>query len=160
MEFKTTKTVLVVNRDHWVRVSLGHMMASGVFQRFPKLKVLSVEHGTSWVPHFLERMDFYHKAAARRGGPSTAYGMNVYDGGLPSEVFQRNIFVTFEEDPFGLRNRYDIGVENMCWGSDYPHPESTFPNTKNVLKHIFDGVPEHEKAKILCGNVARIYGIR
>ena len=51
-----------------------------------------------------------------------------------------------------------IGVDNMMWGSDYPHSESTFPQSRKILAEILAGVPEDEQAKIVGGNTARVYG--
>ena len=56
---------------------------------------------------------------------------------------------------FGLRDV--IGVDNMMWGSDYPHSESTFPQSRKILAEILEGVPEDEQAKIAGGNTARVY---
>ena len=50
-----------------------------------------------------------------------------------------------------------IGVDNMMWGSDYPHSESTFPRSREILKAILAGVPDDEQAKIVGGNTARVY---
>ena len=52
------------NRDHWVRVSLSHMICAGVFERYPKLQVGAVEHELSWVPYFLDRLDYYYLQTA------------------------------------------------------------------------------------------------
>ena len=51
-----------------------------------------------------------------------------------------------------------IGVENLMWGSDYPHAESTFPESQRILEEILEGVPAEEQDKIVGGNCARVYG--
>ena len=61
--------------------------------------------------------------------------------------------MSFQEDTIGIRLRDVIGVDNMMWGSDYPHSESTFPQSRQILA----GVPEDEQAKIAAGNTARVY---
>ena len=58
---------------------------------------------------------------------------------------------------YGIRLRDVIGVDNMMWGSDYPHSESTFPQSRKILAEILAGVPEDEQAKIAAGNNARVY---
>ena len=142
------------NVDHWVRMSLGDMIYSGVFERYPKLHVGSIEMELSWVPHFLERMDYcYTQRAQDRGG----YWRKLEEGMLPSDYFHRNAFLGFQEDGLGVRLRDIIGVDNLLWGSDYPHPESTFPRSRQILEEILDGCTEEEKAKIAGGNAARIY---
>ncbi len=69
----------------------------------------------------------------------------------------RNVFHSFQEDALGIQLRHMIGVDNLLWGSDYPHAESTFPKSRDILDSILDGVPEDEQAKIVEGNAARIY---
>jgi predicted TIM-barrel fold metal-dependent hydrolase len=78
---------------------------------------------------------------------------------LPSEYFYRNVFVGFQEDALGVRNRDVIGVDNMQWGSDYPHWESTFPRSRQILEEILADCTEEEKAKIAGGNAARVYNL-
>ena len=69
-----------------------------------------------------------------------------------------NVGLSFQEDAIGIRPRDVIGVDNMMWGSDYPHSESTFPQSRKILAEILAGVPEDEQAKIVGANTARVYG--
>ena len=73
------------------------------------------------------------------------------------DFFHRNVVLSFQEDTIGIRLRDVIGVENMMWGSDYPHSESTFPQSRQILAEILEGVPKDEQAKIAAGNTARVY---
>jgi predicted TIM-barrel fold metal-dependent hydrolase len=75
----------------------------------------------------------------------------------PSDFFRRNVVVSFQEDAIGIRLRDVIGVDNMMWGSNYPHSESTFPQSRKILAEILEGVPDDEQAKIAGGNTARVY---
>jgi predicted TIM-barrel fold metal-dependent hydrolase len=79
------------------------------------------------------------------------------DGMRPSDFFHRNVVLSFQEDAIGIRLRDTIGTDNMMWGSDYPHSESTFPQSRKILGEILAGVPEDEQAKIVGGNAARLY---
>jgi predicted TIM-barrel fold metal-dependent hydrolase len=151
-EFRVIKPALFANADHWVRVSLGHMIFSGVFERYPRLHVGSVEHELSWVPHFLERLDYTYTQRARREG-----WQRFKSAALPSDFFHRNVFLSFQEDQLGIRDRALIGVDNLMWGSDYPHTEATFPRSQQILERILAGVPGPEREKITCANVARLY---
>ena len=67
------------------------------------------------------------------------------------------MFLSFQEDALGIRDRHLIGVDNLMWGSDYPHPECTFPRSRQVLEEILAECSEAEKAKIAGGNAARVY---
>ena len=80
------------------------------------------------------------------------------DDATPSDVFHRHVVLSFQEDAIGIRLRDVIGVDNMMWGSDYPHSESTFPQSRKILAEILAGVPEDEQARIVGGTAARVYG--
>ena len=141
-----------INMDHWVRMSVADMTLSGVFERYPKLQVGAVEHELSWIPHFLERLDY---AYTQRGREKEA--IRFKEDVLPSDYVHRNVFFGFQEDALGLRDRGIIGVDNLMWGSDYPHQESTFPRSQQILKEILADCTEQEKAKIVGGNASRVY---
>ena len=141
------------NIDHWVRMSLADMIFSGVFERYPGLKVGAVEHELSWVPHFLDRMDYRYTQVRIKEGDH-----RFKDGILPSDYFHSNVFLSFQEDGVGVRLRDIIGTDKLLWGSDYPHPETTFPRSQQILEEILADCTEEEKAKIAGGNAARIYG--
>ena len=142
----------IVNMDHWVRVSIADIIFSGVFERYPKLQVGAVEHELSWVPHFLDRIDYHYTQRVQQPG-ARRFKENV----LPSDYFHRNIFLGFQEDALGIKDRHIIGVDNLLWGSDYPHVESTFPRSRQILEEILVDCTDEEKAKIAGGNAARVY---
>jgi predicted TIM-barrel fold metal-dependent hydrolase len=77
----------------------------------------------------------------------------------PSEYFDRNFWVTFEDDTQGMATRHDIGVGNMLWGNDYPHHDSIWPNSMAVLEEVFAGVPEAEVQAMVWDNVIDLYNI-
>ena len=139
--------------DFWVRMSLGHMVFSGVFERFPDLRVVNVEHELSWIPFFMKRMDATyverHTQATHR----------FQTDALPSDFMRQNIYHGFQEDELGIRLRDIIGVDHIMWGSDYPHAESTFPESQRILDEIMTGVPDEERAMMVGGNCAELYGL-
>jgi len=132
--------------------SMCDMIFSGVFERYPGLKVAIVEFELSWAPHLLGTMDYTY--IERQKEASYRFKGNV----LPSDFFHQNIYLSFQEDQIGIRLRDVIGVDRMMWGSDYPHAESTFPKSQEILNRILEGVPQDERAKIVGGNAARLYG--
>jgi predicted TIM-barrel fold metal-dependent hydrolase len=132
-------------------MSMCDMIFSGVFERHPGLILAIVEFELAWVPHVLATMDYTyrerHEEAIHR----------FRDGMRPSDFFHRNVALSFQEDAVGVRLRDVIGVDSMMWGSDYPHSESTFPRSREILAEILAGVPEEEQAKIVGGTTARLY---
>ena len=145
---------LLTNGDHWVRVSFYEMICTGVFDRFPRLKVGSVEHELNWVPYFLDRMDYDYSDRA-----AGVHGYRLKNAASPSDVFHSNCFVDFQEDAAGIRNRDVIGVDNILWGSDYPHTESTWPRSLQFIEDTLADCTEDERRKIVSGNAERIFGI-
>ncbi|MBM3924636.1 MAG: amidohydrolase [SAR202 cluster bacterium] len=139
------------NNDFPVRFSLGHLIISGVFERFPKLRVANVEHELSWLPFFMHRMDVTY--IERPTQATYRYKESM----TPSDYMRRNVWHSFQEDGPGIRLRDVIGVTQIMWGNDYPHAESTFPRSREVLSEILAGVPEDEQALIVSGNVRRLY---
>jgi len=127
----------------------SQMIFSGLFDRFPHLKVGLVECGAGWIPHFLENMDD-HWWRNRVHADSTLKM-------LPSDYFRRNFFCTFIREPFAVRNRYDIGVKNMMWSSDYPHHRHDWPYSRRVIAETLAGVPAEEHHAMVCGNAVELY---
>jgi predicted TIM-barrel fold metal-dependent hydrolase len=142
----------LTNSDYWIRYSLTAMIFAGVFDRYPRLTVGSVEHETAWVPHWLKQMDFNY-----RERPTLSRGWKLRDGMLPSDYWHRNMFVEFMEDDYGIRMRDVIGVDNMLWGNDFPHAESTWPRSQEFLDRIFAGTPEDDRRKITSDNAAKLF---
>lgn len=130
---------------------VANWIVGGVFERFPRLKVVLVEAGLGWIPFYLERLD----TMKRRHGWDH-YGMLKE---LPSVYFQRNMMATFEEDTYGVSQRHRLGIENLMWATDYPHPDSTWPHSQQVLDTHFKEVPVDEARLMIGGNAARVYGL-
>ena len=139
-------------QDYWVRRSLGSMIFAGVFERFPGLKVAIVEHELSWAPYFLDKMDVTYKELSQ----TAPYRFK--DGRLPSDFFRTNIFLTFQEDKIGLDVLSKmLGTDTLMFGSDYPHAESTWPNSRAFLDDMLADVSEDDRRKLVCDNVAGLY---
>ena len=151
----TQSPAFISNVDHWVRMSLAHIIFSGVFERHPKLQVGSVEMELSWVPHFLNRIDYCYTQRVKE----FTEGHRFTDGALPSDFFHNNVFLGFMEDALGIKDRHIIGVDQLLWGADYPHVESTFPRSRQILEEILADCTQAERAKIVGGNTARVYGL-
>jgi predicted TIM-barrel fold metal-dependent hydrolase len=133
-------------------LSMCDMIFSGVFDRHPRLTLAIVEFELSWAPHLLDTMDYTYRERHEEAIYRFKNAMR------PSDFFHTNVVLSFQEDAIGIRLRDVIGVDNIMWGSDYPHSESTFPQSRKILAEILAGVPEAEQARIVGGTTARVYG--
>ena len=129
---------------------MANLIFSGILERFPSLAFMSVESGLGWVPYMLETAD--HQYDAQRLWEE---GMTI----RPSEYFKRQCYVNFWYEAAGIRQRYEIGVENILWEADFPHPTSTYPNSRKAIEESLAGVPAEEQALMLHGNAARLFRI-
>ena len=134
----------------WETVST--LITSGVAHRHPKLRFVCAEWETGWLAHTLQRMDHATYRARRLASPDLDME--------PSDYFRRQFYATFEDDEIGVRTRDLIGVENLLWGNDYPHHDSIWPHSMEVLDRIFQGVPADEKEKMTSGSVLELYQIK
>jgi len=122
---------------------------TGTLERFPGLQIVFVEPGLFWIPGFLAQLD--RKAEGRYSLP----GVKL----RPSEYFRRNMACTFMDDMVGLQARHEIGIDNILWSTDFPHPATTWPNSVAIVDEQFAGIPDDERQAIVCDNAARIYNL-
>jgi len=127
-----------------------NLLFSGILERFPELVFYSVESGCGWVPYLLETCDHQFEA------------QQLWKHGLtmrPSEYFRRQVMVSFWFEESGVALRHMIGIDNMMWEADFPHPTSTYPNSRATILKCLDGVPEEEQQRLLQTNAERVFGI-
>ncbi|HEY8217526.1 MAG TPA: amidohydrolase family protein [Acidimicrobiia bacterium] len=135
---------------------LWFMLMTGVFERFPRLKMAVTEAGCYWAADLLWRLDLM---ATREHGMRKLVGATEPLHMLPSEYFDRNCAIGASNTRRReLERRYEIGVGNIMWGNDFPHPEGTWPYTRDFLKDRFWDIPVDETARILGLNQADFYG--
>lgn len=139
--------------DRFVRDSIAQLIFGGVFDRHPALRVVSVEHEASWVPHFVDRIDETYTQRTPRDG-----WRRFSDGALPSDFFRRNVMVSFIEDRLAVPLRSEIGLGNLMWGSDYPHTESTFPRSREIVDDLFGTTPAADRHAMTVENAQSLYG--
>ena len=113
------------------------LLWSPVLRKFPDLRVSLSEGGIGWIPYFLERMDWIYTRHHLWTGQD-------FGGRLPSEVFRERIVTCFIDDPVGVEIRHRVGIDTICWESDYPHSDSTWPTSPEYLMKQLDGVPDDE----------------
>jgi predicted TIM-barrel fold metal-dependent hydrolase len=155
LDVKQVPPSAFVNSDFHVRHALGELIFAGVFERFPRLRVGSVEHELAWIPFFLDRLDYVYTDRPPRGPEWRRFDDPDV---LPSDFFRRNVFASFQEDANALRLLDVLGPGTPTWGSDYPHTESTFPRSREILGGILADLDEADVARITSGTCASIYG--
>ncbi|HYX72414.1 MAG TPA: amidohydrolase family protein [Nitrososphaera sp.] len=152
VSFSDVTYSLRVNADYWVRMSLADMIFGGVFERHPKLHVETSEHEGGWIPYFLWQMDWTFEKRIRRRFQESLTKRR------PSEYFRENIYVSFIYDPGVVEARYVISLDNIMWGSDYPHEQSTHPRSREIVSELMTGVPQHEVNAMTYNNTAQLFG--
>jgi predicted TIM-barrel fold metal-dependent hydrolase len=141
----------------WAVRPAWHLLFSGAFERFPGLTFVVTEAAAYWAPDMMWKWDQY-----MGGGHTTKKMAALLEGKiskLPSDYFGTNIFIgasTMSREE--IRRRYVIGTDVVMWGTDYPHPEGTWPNTLPRLRADFAGVPVDDTALLLGLNAAKVYG--
>jgi predicted TIM-barrel fold metal-dependent hydrolase len=134
----------------WTSVQYGNFILSGVFERFPGLKVVFVEPGIGWMPWWMFQVD---EMALHRNYPFPEIKE------APSFYFHRNLFLTFIYEPFAVQNLRHLMLENIMWSTDYPHPACSWPDSRALVEEQFKGVPADERELILSGNAARVWNL-
>jgi predicted TIM-barrel fold metal-dependent hydrolase len=122
---------------------------SRVLQQFPRLRIALSEGGIGWIPYFLERVDYVYENHRLWTG---------HDLGMrPSELFKERIVTCFIDDAFGVENRRFLNGDMITWECDYPHSDSTWPHSPEMLSKSLADVPDDEIAKITHRNAMRIF---
>lgn len=131
---------------------IGMLIFSGVFDRFPTLRVVCVEADAGWAPHYAYRMDhihnrhrFWNKAPALRK--------------LPSEYFFENIYMTFQDDWTALRMTDQLNVERLLWANDFPHSDSTWPLSQELVNKHMTHLSAQQCHRILRDNCVELFGM-
>jgi predicted TIM-barrel fold metal-dependent hydrolase len=131
---------------------IANMCASGVLERFPKLRFGSIEAGIGWVAWALNTMDEAYKKHHMWAYPKLKM--------LPSDYYRQSGFSSFQEDPVGLDDavRYNL-VDNFMWANDYPHHEGSWPHSAEAIEREMAQLNDEQRAKILGLNAARMFKI-
>jgi predicted TIM-barrel fold metal-dependent hydrolase len=122
---------------------------SRVLTEFPDVRFALSEGGIGWIPYFLERADYVYRHHRLWTGQDLPM--------LPSELFRERFVTCFIDDAVGIRNRHDVGIDMITWECDYPHSDSTWPESPERLAESLVGVPDDEVAAITHRNAMRIF---
>ncbi|MHB1785108.1 MAG: amidohydrolase family protein, partial [Acidimicrobiales bacterium] len=129
------------------------LVLGGVFERHPHLKVVCAEADAGWVPHYMYRMDHAYNRHRNWLPPGQALSK------LPSEYFAENIYVTFQDDWTAFRQADDMNWRRLLWANDFPHSDSTWPWSQEMLAQHTADMPDAQVEAILRDNTAGLYGI-
>ena len=129
---------------------MSMFVSDGIFKRHPRLKIVSVEADGGWIPHFMYRMDHAYQRHRHwmRGQELDK---------MPSAYFREHIYFTFQDDYTAFRFKDEMNIERMMWANDFPHSDSTWPWSQEVLKTHLAHMSEDEKNLVLHDNVATLY---
>ena len=143
--------VFYTNAHALVWQTVSDIITSGVVERYPNLKFVVAEWETGWLAHVLRRWDHAVYRARHEASPDLQME--------PSAYFRRNFYATFEDDEIGVQTRAAIGVDRLLWGNDYPHHDSIWPRSQQILSEIMAGVPADERDQMVWRNVQQLYAI-
>jgi predicted TIM-barrel fold metal-dependent hydrolase len=132
---------------------MGTLILGGVFERHPQLRVVCAEADAGWVPHYMYRMDHAYKRhrAWLKAGQTLSR--------LPSEYFREHIYTTFQDDWVAFQSVNMMNHERLLWANDFPHSDSTWPWSQEMLEEHSKHLTEEQKRRILCENTAELYRI-
>jgi predicted TIM-barrel fold metal-dependent hydrolase len=122
---------------------------SRVMTEFPGVQFALSEGGIGWIPYFLERCDYVYEHHQSWTGQDLPM--------KPSELFAQRFITCFIDDAAGVKNRHDVGIDKITWECDYPHSDSTWPESPERLLRSLDGVPDHEIDAITHLNAMRLF---
>ena len=128
------------------------LMVRGVCAKYPNLKFVLAEFNAGWVAHWIDKVQQGWAREYARDSSSTP-PVNVLD------IWKRQFFATIEDDSAALHTREMIGEETLLWGSDYPHTDSTWPCSSEVLDEMFESYSPESRDKITRTNVANLYSL-
>ena len=132
--------------------TMVELMVRGVCAKFPDLKFVLAEFNAGWVAHWLDKVQQGWAREYARDSSSTP-PVDVL------EIWKRQFFATIEDDMAALHTREQIGEETLLWGSDYPHTDSTWPCSTQVLDEMFEDHTPETRDKITRTNVANLYSL-
>lgn len=127
------------------------ILFSGIFERFPTLKILLVESNIGWIPTLTEQADDMFKRYRWYTGAVEKMTS------MPSEIFYRNFYATFMVDTVGVELRHRMNLDHIMWSTDYPHSGSDWPNSRDTIERVFRGVPKQEVKQMLHGNCKALF---
>ena len=131
--------------------TISQLILYGVFDRYPKLKFYFAETNAGWLPHQLNIMDEFFMRWYRFH--------DIKVSKMPSQYYRDHCRFSFIHDRMAMKLRDYIGLDLLMWGSDFPHSVGSYPESREILGELFEGVPEAEKRKVLVENVCEFFDL-
>ena len=141
-----------VEQTREIENALFEIIFTGVLERYPKLKVVSVENEVGWMPFWIGQCD--------KGFKRHRHAEKMAIDNLPSEYFYRQIYSTFFNDHVGGKLFSWWGTDNCMWSNDYPHQNSTWPNSRAVIERDMGHLPAADRDRLLNTNVRKLYNLK
>jgi predicted TIM-barrel fold metal-dependent hydrolase len=132
-------------------VTAADWLWSGVPTRFPRLRICLAESGIDWVPMLIHRIDYVMDHSATGQGAWT-------DAAHPTDVLRRNVWFSVIDLTSSLQLRHEIGVDHIVLESDYPHADSTWPETRARAEKALADLPDHEVERLCWRNASELFG--
>jgi len=142
--------VFITNMPVTLFSTTSEIVWSHISRKFPNVQFGLSEGGAGWIEHWKERADFTYNH-------HSAWTNQDFGGLLPSQVFDRQFTACFIKDRTAIRGRDVVGIDNLTWECDYPHSDTTWPKSPEVLYPDFEGCTDEEINKISHLNAMRVY---
>lgn len=159
-EGPVAEAIWIAEVTYYCQAGFRHLLMSGAFEKFPRLKYVLTESGCAWAPALLQQLDRIHMGFKHGAiGEMNYEGMEWVLKEPPSAYAARNIWYGASFPSLAdLAGIDQIGADRVLWGNDYPHYEGTFPYNLESLRLTFPSVAEDVRRKILGENAAALYG--
>ncbi|HEX6175082.1 MAG TPA: amidohydrolase family protein, partial [Candidatus Binatia bacterium] len=131
--------------------ALFELIFYGVLERYPRLKIVSVENEAGWLPWITQQWDYYYRRFRNANPPPFSKD--------PSEYFRNQIYSCFFNDSVCGHNLEWWGQDNIMWSNDFPHPNSTWPNSLKIIQRDLGHLPVEVQTKVLATNVCKLYNL-
>ena len=133
-------------------LTIEQLFLGGILDRYPNLRFHFAETGIGWLPYWLEQMDDRYDRHRHWAGVHTLTKR-------PSEYVRDHFTFSFQEDHAGVALRHSIGIDNICWASDFPHSVSDWPYSREARERQFKDVPDQDRRKMEALNIASQLGL-
>ena len=135
------------------------LFAYGILERHPKMKIVIAESGVGWVPWVVEELDYRHWRLWEAEEFWADKGGIPHNKEKPSDLFKRQVYGTFQQSPTAMRLLEFWGPDNLLWATDYPHPDSIWPNSRKIMQETMGHLPPETIRKLTHDNAAKLYGL-